>query len=227
LQFFSTAAQTFAGSGTVLTNIGGLTVENGGLTITHTNQIPTLRVNLFAGTITGSDKLTMGTGAALNVTTQIGATGLTTPAGNFDAIPTFNLGTGAYNVIYQQESVARTTGFEIPSTRSINALTLSNSNGLTIAGGGLSSAALTFSAGCGNITTSSSDVLTITGTLTTAITRTSTTAYVNGPLAITLPENLVSGSTYTLPIGKKPTKGGFLALDKEFAQNFGNTVHEK
>jgi len=30
----------------------------------------------------------------------------------------------------------------------------------------------------------------------------------------------------TLPIGKKPTKGRFLALDKEFAQNFGNTVHE-
>ena len=30
----------------------------------------------------------------------------------------------------------------------------------------------------------------------------------------------------TLPIGKKPTKGGFLALDKEFAQNFSNTVHE-
>jgi hypothetical protein len=234
LQFFSTAAQTFAGSGTVLTNIGGLTVENGGLTITHTNQIPTLRVNLFAGTITGSDKLTMGTGAALNVTTQIGATGLTTPAGNFDAIPTFNLGTGAYNVIYQQESVARTTGFEIPSTRYISALTLSNSNGLTIAGGALSSAALTFSAGCGNITTSSSDVLTITGIATSAITRTSTTAYVNGPLELTLPSISVSGSTYLFPIGKttlypfelvNPITGGTVVVRAEvFDGNAGGTA---
>ena len=82
LQFlnFSNIAQTFAGSGTVLTNVGAISLQNsGGLTITHTNQIPTLRVNLFLGTITGSGKITYGTGLALNTSTQIGAAGLLTP----------------------------------------------------------------------------------------------------------------------------------------------------
>jgi hypothetical protein len=196
-------AQTFAGSGTVLTNIGGLSLSNpSGLTITHTNQIITLRVNLFQGTITGSNKITFGTGLALACTTQIGSADLTTPGGNFDAAPTFNLGTGTYGVIYQEESVSRTTGFEIPSTRMVSNITNSNLNGVVLAGGNLSSAALTFSAGCGNITTTSSNVLTITGTATTAITRTSTTAYVNGPLELTLPASLPTSSTYLFPIGK-------------------------
>ncbi len=200
---FDNIAQTIAGSGTVLTNIGAISVQNGGgVTITHANQISTLRVNLFVGTVTGSNKITFGTGLALNTVTQIGAASLTTPGGSFDATPVFNLGTGTYGVIYAQESVSRTTGFEIPLTRSIAFLTESNSNGLTIAGGPLATTTLTFGAGTGNITTSSSNVLTVTGTTPANIVRTSLTAFVNGPLEITLPASLVTGSTYVLPVGK-------------------------
>ena len=206
LQFFSpnNIAQTLAGSGTVLTNLGVLSVQNtSGLTISHTNQVTVLRANLFQGLITNSNKITFGTGLTLNTTIQIGAAGLLTPGGSLDVAPTFNLGTGTHNLIYAQESVPRTTGFEIPSTRAIGSLTLSNSNGLTIAGGPLATGTLTFSAlSGGNINTTSANLLTVTGTTTGSIVRTLATAYVNGPLALTLPVSLATGSTYTFPIGK-------------------------
>lgn len=199
----SNTAMTFDGSGTVSSALTAFSLQTtGGLTISHSNQIPVLRTNLFAGTVTNSNKITMGTGAALAVTFQTGSAGSTLNGGTFDQSPTWNLGTGTYSLIYSQELGNRTTGFEIPSTRTVNNITNSNSNGITISGGALSSAALTFSSGCGNITTSSTNVLTITGTATSAITRTSTTAYVNGPLELTLPASLVSGSTYLFPIGK-------------------------
>jgi hypothetical protein len=206
LNFFSPTnlAQTFAGSGTILTNIGSLGIQNtGGLTITHANSIPTLRVNLFNGLITGSNKITYGTGAALGVTTQIGYAGNILPGGSFDVAPTLNLGTGTYSVLYYQESTNRSTGLEIPSTRTVNFITLSNTNGLTINGGNLScSTGLTMIANAGNITTSSSNLLTITATTPLGIARTNPTGYVNGPLAITLPASLLTGSTYTFPVGK-------------------------
>lgn len=195
--------QTLEGSGTVLTNLATLAVQNtAGLNITHTNPVIIARANLFQGTITNSDTIQFGTGAAVNCTTQIGFTGSTTPGGSFDAEPIFNLGTGTYSLIYSQESASRTTGFEVPSSRLVSSINLTNSNGLVIAGGGLGTGTLTFGTGCGNITTTSANLLTVTGTATTSIVRTSTTAYVNGPLAITLPASLATGSTYTFPIGK-------------------------
>ena len=119
LQFYSptNVAQTLAGSGTVLTNVGAISVQNtGGLTITHVNTIPTLRVNLLNGTITGSNAITLGTGAALNTTVQIGYAGNILAGGSFDVAPAFNLGTGTHGVIYSEELASRTTGFEIPSS---------------------------------------------------------------------------------------------------------------
>ena len=206
LQFVNitgTAAQALAGSGTVLTNISTISMQNtAGLTITHTNPIILARVNLFQGIITNSDKITFGTGLAVNCVTQIGSAGLTTPAGSYGALPLFNLGTGTYSVIYAQESVSRNTGFEIPTTRVLNALTVSNSNGLVVNGGVIATGLLTLSAGTGNITTTNTNLLTVTGTTTGSIVRTSSTAYVNGPLAITLPASLATGSSYVLPVGK-------------------------
>ncbi|WP_291275852.1 fibronectin type III domain-containing protein, partial [Flavobacterium sp.] len=196
-------AQTFAGSGTVLTNLATLSVQNtAGLTITHANPVIIARANLFQGIITGSNKITFGTGLAVPCTTQIGSAGLVTPGGSFDQAPIFNLGTGTYALIYAQESVSRTVGFEVPPSRLVSSISLTNSNGLVVAGGNLGTGTLTFGTGSGNITTNTSNVLTVTGTTTGSIVRTSTTAYVNGPLEITLPASLATGSTYVLPIGK-------------------------
>lgn len=216
--------QTLAGTGTVLTNLATLSVQNtAGITITHTNPIILARANLIQGTITGSNKITFGTGLAVNCATQIGATGLTTPGGNLDSAPTFNLGTGTYALIYSQETTSRTTGFEVPSNRAVNTLSLTNVNGLVVAGGGLNTGTLTFQAGSGNITTTTANLLTVTGTATTSIVRTSTTAYVNGPLALTLPAPLVSGSTYTFPIGKG-TLNPFALVNPVTVATVGATV---
>lgn len=196
------ASQTLAGSGTVLTNIGSLNMQNtAGLTITHTNPIILARVNLFQGTITNSSKITFGTGLAVNCTTQIGSAGLTTPGGNFDSLPTFNLGTGTYSLSYQQESVSRTLGFEIPSTRIVNNVTVNNTNGITIAGGDLttiSSLALT-----NGIVSTGSNTL-ILGNLTTVgtLTGSSETAYVNGALTRSIANANTNTTFVTFPIGK-------------------------
>ncbi len=232
------AAQTFAGSGSVTGSIAQIGVQtSGGLNITHTNQIVTQRINLLNGAVTGAGKLTIGSGGTNASTVQYGGVNATTAAGSLDAAPTFNLGTGVYTIIDSVQSNARTTGFEIPSSpRTVSAIRLSNANGLTVSGGNLSTGALNFLTGAGTIITSSSNLLTVTGTATTAITGASATSYVKGPLAITLPLSLATGSTYTLPVGKSgynplalvnPTtnSGGTVTVQAEvFDANSGGSV---
>jgi len=202
VNFTGSAAQTLAGSGTVLTNIASLNMQNtAGLTISHTNPIIVARVNLFQGTITNSNKITFGTGAAVNCTTQIGSAGLTTPGGSFDAAPTFNLGTGTYTLLYQQESVARTSGFEIPATRTVNSVTVNNTNGVTLAGGNLT--ALTTLALTNGIVTTGANTL-ILGDAATVGTLTggSDTAYVNGALTRSIANANTNATYIPFPIGK-------------------------
>ncbi|RYE01882.1 MAG: hypothetical protein EOP50_01245 [Sphingobacteriales bacterium] len=153
LSFLSTAAQTFAGSGAVTSPLDGLIVRSGGgLTISHTNGFNALRVELQNGTITNSNKITLGTGAAAGVTVQTGYSGNTGLGGFFDVAPIFNLGTGTYTISAQQESALRTLNLELPPTRTIGALIVNNTNGVTF-NGLLSSGTLTLTAG--NLNTSS------------------------------------------------------------------------
>jgi hypothetical protein len=303
---FSNTPQTYTGTGTVLTNVGVISLQNGGgLTISTTNPTPVLRVNLFIGTITGSNLITIGTGAALATTVQIGSTGLVTPGGSFATAPVFNLGTGTYTILYQYETAPRTTGFEIPATRTVNFVTVGNPNNVTVSGGALGIGTLTLQSG--NLITSAANLVTITGTTTTSTVRstytsaagatssgttitvtstsgllagmnisvsagvgsfpagttvssvTNTTTFVasaapttplsggasvisgiggwvSGPLAITLPASLVTGSTYSIPVGKSiynaydlvnPTTnaGGTVVLQAEaFDANAGGTA---
>ena len=239
LNFFgTTGAQTFAGTGSILTNIGGLGIENStGVTITHTNQIITQRVNLFRGTVTNSNKITVGTGNAVWHTIQTGAgNNSSVVGGNFDVAPTFNLVAGWLSLVYSNESTTRTTGLEVPSNRTVGQVLIENVNGVIISGGNLSTSFLNFNANCGNITTNASNVLRITNTAINAITRTSTTAFVNGPFEMTIPSNLSSSVTYLFPIGKSvinafelinptTTSGGNVIVRAEFFDaNTGGTA---
>ena len=233
----TTGAQTFAGSGSILTNIGVLGIENSiGVTITHDNQIITARVNLFRGTVTNSNKITIGTGGAGWVYIQIGAPNFTSVVGgSFDVAPTFNIGSGTLGLLYSNESTTRTTGLEVPSNRTVNYVLIENVNGVIISGGNLLTSTLNFAANCGNITTTASNVLRVTSTATNAITRNSTTAFVNGPLEMTIPSNLNSSATYLFPIGKSAinafelvnpttTSGGSVVVRAEvFDANTGGT----
>jgi len=148
-----TLAQTYTGTGATSSPLDGITVDSpSGLTLGNSTNAITLNARLFRGTVTNGNKLTLGTGGSAAVQTVIGKSGLATAGGSFDVAPVFNLGSGAYTVSYQPEGGARTTGVEIPGTRTIANLVENNANGLTLAGGNLGlTGTLTLTAG--NVTT--------------------------------------------------------------------------
>src|SRR5207253_289863 len=113
--------QNYAGTGSMTAPLQTMSLDNPlGVTLgSGVTAFTVLRVNLFDGTLTNSNKITLGNGAATSAVTQIGSTGLIIPGGNYDVAPTFNAGTGGNIILYNQESVARVTGFEVPATRSI------------------------------------------------------------------------------------------------------------
>ncbi|HSN75183.1 MAG TPA: fibronectin type III domain-containing protein, partial [Anaerolineae bacterium] len=186
LDFQGSAAQTYGGSGTFGTAAGPflLVSINNGSGVTLNAPIVTNRVNLFLGTFTNSNQFTLGNAGTSSTVVQIGVTGATTPGGNFDVSPTFSTGSGGHTILYAQETVARTTGFEIPPSRSVAAVTINNTNGVTLAGGGLTitgASGLTLTAGRFNTSAANTPKL---ATTVTTIPTGSATSYINGPLAI-------------------------------------------
>ncbi|WP_291115802.1 T9SS type A sorting domain-containing protein [Flavobacterium sp. UBA6135] len=194
-------AQSVSGSGSFTGRVSGVGVSNP-LGLTISTPVLTQRVNLFTGGVVGSSNITIGTGAALPATVQIGTANNTNPGGNFDTSPIFDLGTGTYTVLYLGETTPRTTGFEIPSSRSITNLFLDNSNGLTIAGGPLEvTVGLTLTNGLVNSTLASHIVhgsATAAGTLTGG----SATSYVNGPIVRTINDANANSNYVLFPVGK-------------------------
>lgn len=193
--------QTFSGTGSFSGRISGFGVANvGGLTIS--TPVLTQRVNLFRGAVTGASNITIGNGLNLAATVQIGTANNTTAGGSFDVSPIFNLGTGVYTVLYLGETTPRTTGFEIPSSRIINNLTLDNVNGLTIAGGPIEvTGTLALTNGLINSSLASHIVhgsATSAGTLTGG----SATSYFNGPIIRTINDANANTNYVFFPVGK-------------------------
>jgi hypothetical protein len=180
-----TLAQTYTGSGVTSSPLDGLTLDSpSGLTLGNTTNIVTMNARLLRGTVTNSNKLTLGTGGSSAVQTVIGKTSLLTAGGSFDAAPTFNLGSGAYGVSYQPEGGSRPTGFEIPASGSVTNLTVNNANGVTLSGGNLTvTGTLTLSSG--NITT---------GASTLVISSTGTVSRTSGHIVGNLRKNVATGS---------------------------------
>jgi len=137
LRFQGITPQTYSGNGVVTPALVQFNCSNAtGLTIDPAvNQIVTNFIGLFRGTITNSNKLTLGNGGAASSTIQVGLFG--TPGGHLDVSPVFNLGAGGQFVNYTDEGAPRTTGPEINPTRTISVLFMNNTGNLTIAGGDL------------------------------------------------------------------------------------------
>jgi hypothetical protein len=192
LSFFGSATPlSYSGTGTITAPLPNLTIDNpAGVSIDpNSPAITALNVNLRQGTVTNSGSLTLGNGGTTSATVQIGFAGSTEPGGSFDESPVFNVGTGGYRVIYEQESAARTTGFEIPPTRSLLNLTVNNTNGVTLAGGDLTAtSAMTLTNGL---------VMTGANTLTHNGTATRTNGFVVGNLR----RSYSAESTYVFFVG--------------------------
>ena len=180
-----TLAQTYTGTGNSSSPVDGITVDSpSGLTLGNATNVATLNARLLRGPVTNGSKLTLGTGGSSAVQAVFGKTGLATAGGSLDAAPVFNLGTGAYTVSYQPEGGGRTTGAEIPVSRSVTNLIVNNSNGVTLSGGNLTvTGTLTLTSG--NITT---------GASTLALTSTGTVSRTSGHVVGNLQKNVATGS---------------------------------
>ena len=205
---FGTAVAPFIGTGVGIMNYSNVTLNA---------PIVTTRVNLFGGTFINSNQITLGNAGTSTGYVQRG--GFTAAAGTFDVAPTFNVGSGGLTLNYATSTVNTTTDLEIPSSRSVASFIVNNANGATLGGGALSSTALTLT--LGNLITTSTNLLTVSGTTAASITGGSATSFVNGPIARTLPLSLVTGSNYSFPVGKT-TYNPFVLVNP--TTNAGGTV---
>jgi hypothetical protein len=151
------AAMSYGGGGTFGTlaaPFGGVGISTNSLFLVTLNApIVATRNNLFTGGFVNSGQMTLGNGGASASIVQIGSAGLLTPGGSYDSLPVHNQGTAGQLMIYAQESVLRTTGFEINPTRSLNFLSVTNTNNVSIAGGDLT---------CTSVAASPNNALTLT-----------------------------------------------------------------
>ncbi|MBD2769943.1 hypothetical protein IC235_18800 [Hymenobacter sp. BT664] len=201
LYFAGANLQMLAGSGT-FTTVRTLTIENP-VGATLTAPLVVTRLNLFAGNLNGANNLTIGDGTATSFTIQTGLINNPGSSGSITSRPNFNLGAGALQLIYAPETTARTTGFEIPTTRTVDAILMLNPAGVTLAGGDLTVNARGVSAGSliltdGILTTSAPNKL-ILGTAAAVIPPGSANSYVKGPLGITV--NSTTPVSRTFPVG--------------------------
>ncbi len=141
----NTAPQLYSGSGnfgTTASPLNALIFEStAGFTIAPASpNIVTSAVALMKGNVINSNKLTVGNGGSSTAFVIIGDGTTATPAGMFDQPLTYNPGTGGINLVYQHTTTSRSTGPEIPLTRSITHLSYYDTDpthSLTIAGGDL------------------------------------------------------------------------------------------
>lgn len=185
LVFNGTTSQIL--SGTITNNqISNITIDNAsGATI------PTVQINngliLTNGLLT-APALSFGTGTT-------GTFALSKARGNLSVTPTFNFTGMTVNYTYN-DTIPQTTGTGIPSEIS-GTLTINNKKGVTL-GNPLKAANVTLTSGF--LHTSNTNLLTVTNTSSTAISGVTSTRFIAGPLALTLPTTS-STSTFNFPIG--------------------------
>ena len=155
----ASVAQTYQGTGTVGTladPLAGMGFSNAnGVTINSSvTNLNVNRLNLFTGTVTNSNKFTLGNSSGLTSYILIGSTASAVgTAGTFDVAPNFSLSSAGLTLYYGNATNAPSTGVEIPPSRTLTGLTVNNTGGgFTIAGGSLTvSSSLTLTNGLMNL----------------------------------------------------------------------------
>ncbi|MCE1165544.1 MAG: T9SS type A sorting domain-containing protein [Bacteroidetes bacterium] len=128
IEFIGTSAQKFYNNGNINGKLYGMTLDNtAGLTLLN-GSFNIVRVNVFSGTITNSDKITLGDGLSFGLV-QRGVSGATNPAGSFDKAFNLNVGAaGSYYIRYDGSTTSTTTGYEIPASSSVYYIFSNNPN---------------------------------------------------------------------------------------------------
>ncbi len=194
--------QKYTGSGVVAPRVSLTSVENPGGSLTIDPASPNIAVSTFwlvDGDLINTGKITLGSGDASLSQVQVGGAFSPSSPGTFDAPFTLNLGTGGLNVFYLATKTARTTGPEIPLSRTLAKLSYNDSDpthSLTIAGGGLN---LTGTADAllltnGRIVVGAADALTLTSP-------TATVQRTNGWVDGTLKKTFGAAGSKTFEVG--------------------------
>ncbi len=194
----TSGATTLAGSGTVGI-AGAFTPGSGAYTVAGStvnfNGTGAQTVNAFS-----FNNLTISGARTTNsVTLASGTTGVAGAFANSASYSTGALVTTGNTVSLNGAAAQTITGATV-----FNNLTIANTSG----GVSLSSpetVAGTFTLTSGILTTTATNILSVTNNATTAIAGGSTTSFINGPVSWTLPASLGTGSTYVFPVGATAT----------------------
>ena len=228
----ATSTGTLVGGATsnlVFGGVGGTTLPSitlNNLTINRSSSTVTL-----GGATSVAGALTLSNGAlsnGANLTLGNGAT-ISRDIGSLSAVPTFG---ASVNVSYTGSTLV-TTGNELPTSMSVlNNLSIGKSGGLTLNASASVNGTLTLSSG--KVTTTPTNLLTVTNPASAAISGGSSSSYINGPLARALPGALATGATFLFPVGKgsfspfemvNPTTTVSATIRaEEFDANAGGTV---
>ncbi|WP_280638228.1 T9SS type A sorting domain-containing protein [Hymenobacter sp. 5317J-9] len=203
LYFQGTTAQSIGGTGTVTSPLLQITFQNSSTGVTVGMPITTRNVAMFRGNVINANNLTVQSSTTALAVVSFGLTSPTSSAGNFDVAPTFDVSTSGLYLIYNPELAARTTGVEVPASRSLYYADFNNPQGITVAGGDLtvvgpSTASSSLSLLSGIVTTSAGNRL-ISGSATTVMPTGSASAYIKGPMGITV--NSATATSRTFAVG--------------------------
>jgi len=200
LTFNGAAQQIVSNTGTFLSNIANLTINNlSGISPAVDLKVPLTVSNgltLTNGQLGSSNSSTLTIGnSALSTTFALARSG-----GSLASLPTFSLTSVTVNPTYTAPTVASsiTTGLELPVSATIGTFTVNNTSGVIL---DKPIACTTLALTSGVLTSTTANSVTVTGTLPANITGGSSTSYVKGPLTITVPNN-ATAANYKFQIGK-------------------------
>ncbi|NVO31340.1 T9SS type A sorting domain-containing protein [Hymenobacter lapidiphilus] len=185
LYFAGSVPQTLGGTGTFTNPVRQLAFDNNGGGVSIDVPVTARTVNIFTGNVAKANNLTIQSTATSLAVLSFGYNNPTTSTGNFDVAPTFDLATSGLYLIYDPELTSRTTGVEVPASRSVFYLDMKNPQGVTLTGGNLTVTGGfdSFTLQAGIFTTSAANTLVI-GKAAATLPTGSATSYVNGPLGI-------------------------------------------
>ncbi|MCE1187549.1 MAG: T9SS type A sorting domain-containing protein [Ignavibacteria bacterium] len=192
--------------GTIGSNVANANAITGGRTYNMGTSTIELNGSTPQAGIGPTDLLTTFNNLTINNASGITLSGIITVNGTLKMV-SGNLSLGGNTLTYGASSILRYSGSsqqttadaEFPGSAGPATLTIDNASGVILhAARTVGSLSLLN----GILTTSGANLLTLTNTSTNPATGGSSSNYVNGPLALTIPANQASGSTFSFPIGK-------------------------
>lgn len=195
--YTSNATFTINGSGEIhFSKNDSYTLTINGKIIFTGNSTNSITANTGGSTATA---FILSNGATLVTSNSLGVSGANCSIQTAGAGFAVTLSTNA-NYEFNGAGQAQATN-GLPAT--VNNLTISNADGVTLSNAVSVSGTLNLTSG--NLSTTSTNLLSITNTSTSAIFGASSSSFINGPMKWNLPAGLRAGSTYNFPVGSGST----------------------